>query len=107
MISLNINIDGLPIFKGSKTVFWPVLFKIKEMPHIESMVIGIYSGPGKCLEVESFLTPFVDEMINVMENGITINSHKITVSINCFICDSPARAFIKSMCIHIYSLLAS
>lgn len=107
MISLNINIDGLPIFKGSKTVFWPILFKIKEMPHIEAMVIGIYSGPGKCLEVEQYLTPFVDEFIEIMERGITINSHKITVYINCFICDSPARAFVKRMCFTFLSLFAS
>lgn len=98
MISLNINVDGLPIFKGSKTVFWPILFKIKEMPQIKSMVIGIYCGQSKCLNVESYLTPFVDEMMEIMENGINMNSHKVNVSINCFICDSPARAFVKRMC---------
>lgn len=95
-ISFNINIDGLPIFNGSKTDFWPILFNIKEMPHVKPMVIGIFCGAGKCLDVELYLMPFVDEMNDIIANGIYINSHKITAYINCFVCDSPARAFVKS-----------
>lgn len=94
-ISININLDGLPLFNGSKVEFWPILFNIAEMPEIPAMAIGIYCGTGKCGDLESFLTPFVDEMREVMTNGIHINSHKITIYLRCIVCDSPARAYVK------------
>lgn len=94
-ISININMDGLPIFNSSSLEFWPILFNIAEMPRIPAMVIGIYCGPKKCADLKIYLSTFVDEMKQAMENGIIINSQKITVKIRCFICDSPARAYVK------------
>lgn len=94
-VSLKINIDGLPIYRSSKDEFWPILFSIHEMPQIRPMIIGIYSGKHKPSDVVQFLSPFVDEMENVYKDGIIINGHKMSVSIRCFICDSPARAFVK------------
>ena len=92
---MNINFDGLPIYKSSKEEFWPILFNVQEVPKFNPTVIGIYSGKGKPSDANSFLTPFVDETKGKMEHGISINNHKINVRIRCFICDSPARAFIK------------
>lgn len=94
-ISLNINMDGLPIFNSSKLEFWPILFTITEMPHVPAMPIGIFCWIKKCPDLEAYLTPFVDEMKDAMENGVYINSHKITVRLRCFVCDSPARAYVK------------
>lgn len=99
-ISVNINLDGLPVFKSSKVEFWPILFNITEMPQLRPMVIGIFCGKAKCNDLQSFLSPFVDEMSEIMANGIIINSYKITVLIRCFVCDSPARAFVKGMLTH-------
>lgn len=46
-ISLNINIDGLPISESSNLQFWPILFNIHELHFIEPGVIGIYCGKGE------------------------------------------------------------
>lgn len=94
-ISVNINMDGLPIFNSSRVEFWPILFNITEMPHVPAMPIGIFCGTGKCIDLDAFLTPFADEMKKAMENGIYINSHKISVRLRCIVCDSPARAYVK------------
>lgn len=94
-ISLTINIDGLPLFNSSKVEFWPILFNIAEMPKISAMVIGIFCGTAKPSDIDTFLMPFVDEMSNIMTNGLFINSHKITVRLRCILCDSPARAYVK------------
>lgn len=94
-ISLNINIDGLPIYKSSKEEFWPIVYNIYELQHISPRIIAIYSGKGKPSDLTAFLSPFVSEMKEIMENGIDVNGEKIFVKIRCFICDSPARAFIK------------
>lgn len=94
-ISININIDGLPLFNSSKMEFWPILFNINEMPHVRPNIIGIYCGTSKCDDIVKFLTPFVNEMKDAMSNGIIINNQKITIEIRAIICDSPARAYVK------------
>lgn len=94
-ISINTGIDGLPTYKSSKDEFWRILFNIYKMPEIPAMIIGIYSGKSKPNDLNAYRTPFVNEMKEVLNDGILINEHKITVTIRCFICDSPARSFIK------------
>lgn len=94
-ISLNFNIDGLPIYKSSKIEFWPILFNIAEMPKISAMVIGIFCGKAKTSDLETFFTPFVEELNEIMANGLSINANQLSVQIRCFVCDSPARAFVK------------
>lgn len=94
-ISININIDGVPLFRSSNKTFWPILFNIHEYPQIRAMAIGVFYGPTKPSTVGVYLSPFVDEIQPILENGIIVNGHQINVKIRCFICDSPARAFIK------------
>lgn len=96
-ISLNINIDGLPIYKSSFKNFWPVLFNIQEYPCISPMAIGIFYGDSKPENIHDYLTPFVEEILPILKHGIRLNGHQILVCIRCFICDSPARAFIKGI----------
>lgn len=46
-ISLNINIDGVPISKSTTTSFWPILVKIHEISQISAQVVGIFEGKCK------------------------------------------------------------
>lgn len=94
-ISININMDGLPLFKSSKMEFWPILFNITEMPEVKLKVIGIYCGNSKCPDLGAYLRSFVAEMKGVMNNGIIVNSHKITVLLRAIIYDSSASSFVK------------
>lgn len=93
-LSINVNIDGIPMFKSSKQEFIPILCNIFEIPTIKPMVIGIYCGRGKP-DLKCFLNPFVSEMKDVLINGMIINNCRVTFKIRSFICDSPARAFVK------------
>lgn len=96
-ISLNINIDGIPVFNSSKVSFWPILSNITEFPKISPMVVGIYCGGSKITDIGRYFSPLVDELEEIMANGVYINSHKVSVALRCFVCDSPARAFVKGM----------
>lgn len=69
-ISLNFNIDGLPISRSSKFQFWPILVNIANMPNISPMVIAIYCGDCKPPSVEEFLREFVNELNEILKNGI-------------------------------------
>lgn len=94
-INININIDGLPIHKSSKFQLWPILCNVYEYPNLQALPIGIFLGKSKPTDLEEFLTPFVDEIIPILDEGFIINHHTITLKLRCFICDSPARAFVK------------
>lgn len=101
-ISINVNIDGLPIYRSSPKNFWPVLFNVQEYPNIRPMAIGIFYGHSKPENVQQYLTPFIDEMLPILKHGLQLNGFKLLVRVRCFICDSPARAFLKGSCILLY-----
>lgn len=119
-ISLNFNFDGLPLYNSSKISFWPILasifgmimpliihdfesskystrinFQILEMPHIQPIVVAVWCGTSKPTNLNDYLDEFVEELKQLLTNPISVKNHFITVRIRCFICDSPARAFIK------------
>lgn len=98
-IALNFNIDGLPIHNSSKMQLWPILFSIHDW-NIEPMIIGIYCGETIPPTPNEFLTPFVDELLTILNNGIIINGYKINIRIRCFIYNTPARFFIKGNKLH-------
>lgn len=79
---------------GSLIQFWPILCSIVELPRVPPLTVGIYCGVTKPYDVERYLRPFVTELQSVTKNGIVISNYQLNVGINCFICDSPARAFL-------------
>lgn len=120
-LALCINIDGLPLFNSSKYQFWPILasffgleiycicfdlefcldidlniitYEIPDYPQIRPFVIAIWCGEGRAV-LNEYLAEFVSEVNSLSRNGIHINNHKINVYIKAFICDTPARAYVK------------
>lgn len=93
-LSLKINIDGMSPYKNSTKELWPILFSVKEMKCIDPLYAAIYFGDGKPPLIP-FLTPFVEELKSLINKGFKINGNLIEITIDCFICDTPARAFIK------------
>ncbi|XP_067206741.1 uncharacterized protein [Linepithema humile] len=99
-IRLNINIDGLPLDKCGKLNFWPILGSLADKtcePFIISVYFGIESKPST---LEQFLQEFINEMEELSLNGFQFNDHIYDVSIYNFICDAPARSFVKCIIGH-------
>lgn len=47
-LHLNINIDGLPMFRSSSNSFWPILVCVEELKKdLPPLIIGIYCGKSK------------------------------------------------------------
>jgi len=44
VLSVQVKIDGVPLFKSNNHAFWPVLGILQESSEKEPFVIGIYSG---------------------------------------------------------------
>ncbi|XP_050092254.1 uncharacterized protein LOC126575549 [Anopheles aquasalis] len=94
-ISLNINIDGMSLFNSSGKQFWPIMVNIHEKPSMNPIPIALFFGDSKPANLDSFLNPLVDELIEIMVEDIVINEQQVDIKARAFICDSPARAFIK------------
>lgn len=114
-ISLNINIDGLPLFKSSVKQVWPILVNIHVFETIKPIAVAVFYGDCKILyyqihikikfnkaifsakpeDPNLFLELFVEELKELTQTGLIINDATIMVKIRCLICDTPARAMIK------------
>ncbi|XP_073669952.1 uncharacterized protein [Paramisgurnus dabryanus] len=98
-LKLQINIDGLPLFKSSGIQVWPILGCLLSFPIKEPVVIALFCGPHKPKTAEVFLEDFVSEL-KELESGIDFEGKKIFVKLDSVICDTPARAFIKNIKSH-------
>ena len=96
-VSLMINIDGLPIFKSSAGQLWLILGMIDCMTDKEPFVIGLFYGLNKPNDLLEYLSHFVEEMKRLSETGIPCLGVNFSISIYAFVCDAPARAFVKNI----------
>jgi hypothetical protein len=94
---LQINVDGIPLYKSSKIGFWPILCFISNINDHRLFIVSIFCGNGKPDCIESFFGPFIEEMERLESNGLSINGVRYSVKIDAIVCDSPARAFVKSI----------
>ena len=92
-IELSVNIDGVPLSKSSNSQLWPILGSINGSAFV--FIIGIFHAFTKPNSVKEYLQEFLDEAKQLMENGIEIKGVTYPFSIKCFICDCPARSFLK------------
>lgn len=92
-IELLINVDGLPLSKSSNSQIYPILCSLFKYPHNVS-VIGIYHGYEKPTSANELLTDFVQEVIDLMNNGFISQGKCLPFEIKGFICDAPAKSFI-------------
>jgi len=96
-VDLTINIDGLPIFKSSKTHFWPILAKFSKF---EPFLVGLYYGNSKPEQVHDYLRDLIAELQVLMRNGVLHKTTVHKVTLRAFVCDAPARAFLKCIKSH-------
>lgn len=119
-LALNVNIDGLPTFKSSSKSFWPILVDIHEIrfqhpPFVAGIFCGNCKFAGFCStfffvfyvllkigyvsdkprDVNAFLEPFVEELNDVLQNGLKVKEVTIKFRLRCFICDTPARSMLR------------
>jgi len=99
-IYLSINIDGLPLAHSSKQQFWPILCSITNVPQLSKLVfaVGLYFSTDKKPEsIEDFLNLFLNEAIELVNNGISFDNKVISIHLKQVICDSPAKAFLLNV----------
>ena len=102
-VFLRINCDGIPLFKSSGKQFWPILVQFYTdydmTTYSKPMPVGIFLGNSKPVDVGEYLKDFIGE-INILKNGYEFEGAKYLMKIQCFICDAPARQYLKCIKSH-------
>ena len=98
IFQININIDGLPLFKSSNQSLWPILglFTNSNSP----FPIAVFCGNGKPSDCQLFLEAFLSEYEELHNNGIMIEDKQYFLEVNAIVCDAPARQFLKCIKAH-------
>jgi hypothetical protein len=96
-VSISVGIDGLPISRSSNKQFWPIIGKVDQSVDQKPFLIGLYFGISKPCSLKLFLKDFVEECLILQEIGITIGEIRHEFLISSFICDAPARSFVKQV----------
>lgn len=95
-LELQVNIDGLPLFKSSATQFWPILGTLQNIRHEEPVTIGLFCGTCKPTSLAEYLEDFIAE-VNELANGFEFEGVRLTLQLSSMVCDAPARAFLKNV----------
>ena len=91
-LELDINADGLKLYKTGEITFWPILGRFSE--DLPVFVIAIYYGSGKPKNSHKFLD-FLQEFEEFeLNDGAVIDNKGYTISFRWGIFDTSARCFI-------------
>ena len=72
--------------------FWPILCLFHKLP---PFIVAIYYGNKKPSNVEEFVLDFFTEYRNLRNDGVEFVGVKLSIEIYSFVCDAPARQFLK------------
>ncbi|KAK9977083.1 hypothetical protein ABG768_018904 [Culter alburnus] len=95
-LELQVNIDGLPLYKSSSTQFWPILGTLQNIQQEEPVTIGLFCGTGKPTSLTEYLEDFITE-VNELGNGFEFEGVRLALQLSSMVCDAPARAFLKNI----------
>lgn len=96
-ISLIVNVDGIPLFKSSNVQLWPILAAIQGS---QPFLVSCFCGTSKPSNNIEFMMDFIAEYSQLEINGIEFDGKKIPIKIKAFLCDAPARQFLKGIKSH-------
>ncbi|VDI01910.1 Hypothetical predicted protein [Mytilus galloprovincialis] len=96
-IDICFNIDGLPLFKSSRTSLWPILcgLSLEKYP-VAVFPVALCLGQSKPKDL-NFMNDAIEELQRLNGNGFQFKERTIQIKICSFICDAPAKAMIKNV----------
>ena len=91
-LNLMFNVDGVPLFKSTNLQFWPILCSVNRK---KPFIVALFCGNHKPDPVEDYLEDFLHELIHIQQQGINFENVTYRICVKAFICDAPARAYLK------------
>ena len=96
-LQLSISIDGIPLFYSSSEQLWPILGSLENS---DIFIIALFYGKHKPDNVEEYLYDFIQEWNELAVDGIFYQDKHFNLIIKYFLCDAPARSFLKCIINH-------
>jgi len=96
VLQLQINVDGLPVYKSTNYQLWPILGTVVSCSAKVPFVTGMFGGHQKPGTVVEYLCDFVEECRLLEQSGILLGKSVLGFKIHSFLCDAPARAFVRN-----------
>ncbi|KAJ8669523.1 hypothetical protein QAD02_000782 [Eretmocerus hayati] len=99
VLKLQFNADGMKLDKSSPLEFWAMQGKIHTENEVtyDPFLICVWHGEGKPSSADLFVEEFVIDLNHLLSEGLTVEEVHVQVKCHCFICDRPARAFLKKI----------
>ena len=88
------NTDGLPLYNSGRLSSWPVLCYISNLKPRYVFEVVLTAGDGKPTNLD-YLVDFINDLNDLMENGLQFGDKLYNVAVKAVVCDAPARATIK------------
>lgn len=102
-LELTFHIDGTPIYKSSKSEFWPTQCSVNGI-EMKAFFVCLYAGTHKPESAEQYMRPLLNEIHDLMKHGLSVPTNDgvniLKIKIHMFILDAPARAFLKQIIGH-------
>jgi len=76
-----------------------VLCLVRQLSH-RPFVVGLYCGAKKPASLSDYLQDFVQELSSLLLTGVSHGNVHYALEVGCFVCDAPARAFLKNVKSH-------
>jgi hypothetical protein len=94
---ISLNIDGLPLFKSTKSSLWPILCKVKDSS-ANDLVFTAALAIGDKPKDTHFLDKAIDELGSLLVDGVQLsNGITATITLSSVLCDAPAKALVKAV----------
>lgn len=68
--------------------------------NIDPFVVAVYCGSSKPADLADYLKEFVNECTDLLLHGIVIDGSTFQIKVHSFVCDAPARSFLKGIKSH-------
>ena len=97
-ITLQVNVDGLPLIKSTRDQSWPILARIMHPYKSVVFTIRIFCGKSKPSNLD-FLSQFINELKDILKNGYFFTDVVYKMSVY-FSANAPARQLLKGITSH-------
>lgn len=92
IISFNVNMDGVPLYKSTNGQFWPLLCRVGRL---NPFVVALYYGETKPDNISEYLQEFLEEYDQLSRQGLNYDGTRYNITLRCWVCDAPARCLLK------------
>lgn len=93
-IRMQLHYDGLPLYKSSSKTLWPLLTSFCDLSPKVIFPLNLTVCGSKPKDI-SYLSATIDELAQVIQDGITVHGVNIPLNIVMIVADAPARSLAK------------